>query len=555
MSERDAKSPWYWLKVFGRRLGRAGRRLFLGGLKDWWTGQDDSIQAAVEPRARWVRRWWGTRGGLAALALVLFFWRTGGWWVEAAGTVAEATAHSWSVFALLVKASDDPGKVGADPGKAVEAARNMALGVGALFTVFIGGGLAFWRTLSNHVTARATDQKMRLETFTSAVAQLGDESIAIRIGAIQSLEHLSKMDEGFYPRVIETLCAFIREHRPWPPKEEGEAALRAELEAEAAAESEASEPAEGGEPDAPPVKDRVTALRQEIGERNAAKEKELDALAKPKVDIQQALDVLRRRDRRWERADTKVDLRETDLRKADLSRGRLAAALLTKTVLDGADLIGAHLEKAHLTEADLEKAHLGWTHLEGTNLHGAHLAGAILAAAHLEGADLRWAHLKGANLAEAHLEGADLGLAHLEGATLIGAHLEEAFLDKAHLEGADLRGAHLEGADLRWAHLEGADLRGARLDGANLDWAEADDRTDLRTVKYSDKSPHSIDLSGAPNLPASFKQCRFDQHTLWPEGYWAPGEREARLREMGIDLDDGASAPEDRGAAGDESPA
>lgn len=260
-----------------------------------------------------------------------------------------------------------------NPGEKLEGFRNFFWGMGFLVASILGLALAAWRSWSNHISTREESRRIRLETFTNAVAQLGHDSPAIRIGAIQSLEQLSQMDRAFYPRVIETLCAFIREHRTIKP-----------------------------EPDEEAEAERVS------------------------VDIQLALTVLGRRDRRWEQNGGIIDLHECRLCGAGLSRGTWA----------GANFYNADLKNINLTGADLKRASLFR-------------------------ADLKGAFLYGTDFGEAHLMQANLRETILEGANFRGADLR----------GADLRGANLEGANFGGAGLRGADLRGANLGGANFEGA------------------------------------------------------------------------------------
>jgi hypothetical protein len=118
------------------------------------------------------------------------------------------------------------------------------------------------------------------------------------------------------------------------------------------------------------------------------------------------------------------------------------------------------------------------------------------------GCDFREARLGKMNLASTNLANANLMNAVLRETSGSMANFTEANLSSADLEGADLRDskfvrANLAGANLRGANLEGgklvkADLRDANLMSANL-------RGDLTGAR----------LEGA----------RFNENTLWPEGF------------------------------------
>jgi len=311
-------------------------------------------------------------------------------------------------------------------------------------------------------------------------------NIEVRLGAIYALERIAQDSDRDHIRVMEILCAYVRENAP----------------ASAAAEHDLGE-----WPDRPQAMTEAERAARDAARRERAERlsRWTRGLARPRTDIQAAIEVIGRRSRRQmdiERMQRsrqsdepyRLDLRETNLRRADLS------------------------------DLDLARAKFHGARLEGANLRGARLEGADLMLARLEGADLMLARLEGANLGEARLEGADLRGARLEGANLRGARLEGADLGGARLEGADLRGARLEGADLRGARLEGANLRGARLEGADL--READFRNSNWAGASNRASPAQFaDLRGCRGLTqAQLDHFIGNAETLLPERVNENGE-------------------------------
>lgn len=145
--------------------------------------------------------------------------------------------------------------------------------------------------------------------------------------------------------------------------------------------------------------------------------------------------------------------------------------------LHKADLRGADLSKADLKGVNLSKADLRQTNLQGANLRLANLSRARLNRAKLGNADLRQADLHGAILNRAELNGADLCLADLSWARPVEARLGGADLRQVKLNGANLRGADLRKADLHGANLSQAKLSGADLRGANLNDIRWNDQT------------------------------------------------------------------------------
>jgi Pentapeptide repeats (8 copies) len=87
------------------------------------------------------------------------------------------------------------------------------------------------------------------------------------------------------------------------------------------------------------------------------------------ADIEAILTVLRRRQRRYEKSNQRLNLHWADLH--------------------GAKLEGAHLQRVDLNEAYLWGANLDNAHLEGAQFMHSHLEGAQFSNSHLQGVDLR----------------------------------------------------------------------------------------------------------------------------------------------------------------------
>lgn len=117
------------------------------------------------------------------------------------------------------------------------------------------------------------------------------------------------------------------------------------------------------------------------------------AFLPPRVDIQAALTILGRRERRTPgrldmeiAADYKLDLRSCHLARADLNAAILGPALLDHTNLQEAQLIGANLQKAQLFEANLQEAQLDKANLHKADINQARTSLALVKSASLRGA-------------------------------------------------------------------------------------------------------------------------------------------------------------------------
>jgi membrane protein implicated in regulation of membrane protease activity len=254
--------------------------------------------------------------------------------------------------------------------------------------VLLLGAYLTWRQLQHNISAsqeqRELDRQGQLtQRFGTAIDQLGNQELAVRMGGIYTLARIARSSPEDRTAVVEVLAAYVRERAPWPPTR----------------------------PDQLPAD---ASLSDQVGEQG------------PASDVLAAMIVLGEIPRRGE--PVKVpQLPDVDLRKAllgdaappeapirgwlNFEQATLARAHLEGTVLRGARLAGAILwqaclAKAYLPGADLREASLIEADLHGADLRGACLAGAKLQQANLTGADLRGADLRGAAIEDAQLQSA-----------------------------------------------------------------------------------------------------------------------------------------------------
>jgi uncharacterized protein YjbI with pentapeptide repeats len=260
--------------------------------------------------------------------------------------------------------------------------------VGGALIVMLGFALTAWRIKVSNRQVSAIEDGQVTERFMRAIEQLGSErsngspNLEIRLGGIYALERLARDSERDHWTVMEVLATYAREN----------------------------------------LRDLSQSFHS-VGD-DGADSFDLEAQL-PRVDIQAALTVIGRRERRREPG------------RLDLADAWLAAAKLASL-----DFSGACLSRANLTKADLKGARL-----EGIRLDGAFMERAIFVGARLQGADMR-------------------------GSKLREADLEAAVLDRVNLEKADLSQANLKGASLLGAKLRGANLMGTNLKEALLSLPE-----------------------------------------------------------------------------------
>ncbi len=223
--------------------------------------------------------------------------------------------------------------------------------LGLLVFGIAGIGLAIWRSSIADKNVKIADRNSVTDIFTRAIEQLGSGSqeepnIEVRLGAIYSLEKLSKTNHEYYQMIIDILASYVRENAPIPPER---------------------------------------------------KRKPNDIT---RTDVQTAMTVLSRRTPKSGEPQlnlVKVYLPRVILNnKACLTGANLDGAYLRKAKLDDADL-----REAKLNGADLQKAKLVGANLREANLRNADLEDAILSASNLSGAYLGRANLRHAMLIDA----------------------------------------------------------------------------------------------------------------------------------------------------------
>lgn len=269
--------------------------------------------------------------------------------------------------------------------------------------LWLAGGLLAVATLiltwRRDQTARqlaALDRDANFTTrYTEAIKQLGDESIAVRLGGFYALERIAFDSERDRRTALDVVAAFLRD-QPKTNRDDEDLLLPVDVSAAA------------------------TVLGR-ISRKIAVESRSSDVPAR--VDLQHV--TLYRAD--WSGAHlrdallTGVDLTSADLREVDLRGANLDAATLTDVRLSKADCRGADLSFAGLERAELDQVRMDGCRLQDAELINAKLAGSSLVGSVLVGAKLAGADLSGANLSRCDFRSADLCGSDLRGARVSGA--------------------------------------------------------------------------------------------------------------------------------------
>ena len=221
--------------------------------------------------------------------------------------------------------------------------------------------------------------------------------------------------------------------------------------------------------------------------------------------------------------------RTNHLAGAQLQRVNASHLDFRGVILREVRLDGAHLDAVQLTKADLTDAMLVGTQLPSATVNSSNFRGA-----NLKRASLRKAKGVSSRFEFAKLQHADFIESTLTKANFSGSRLDCIKFRKSKLHNAIFKGAKLYGAIFVKANLSGADFENASLQGAQFG----------HTVEIPDKE---LSLESILNLNvssqdaiithANFYGAKYDDNTLWPEGFdaIAAGAIKVSNRENGCD--------------------
>jgi hypothetical protein len=254
--------------------------------------------------------------------------------------------------------------------------------------VLLLGAYLTWRQLQHTIRAsheqRELDRQGQLtQRFSTAIDQLGNPELAVRMGGIYTLARIARSSAEDRTAVVEVLAAYVRERAPWPPTRPEQLPADTPLSDQVGVQGPASD---------------VLAAMIVVGEIPRG-ELPVKAPQLPDVDLRKAL--------LGDAVPAEFPIRGwLNFEQATFARAHLEGTVLRGAHLAGAILDRACLAKAYLPGADLRKARLVEADLHGADLRGACLAGAKLQQADLRGVDLRGADLRGAAIADAQLQSA-----------------------------------------------------------------------------------------------------------------------------------------------------
>ncbi len=434
-------------------------------------------------------------------------WRGGQWdlplWLVAI-FVGVFFGANWAFFARLIPLirSSLAAEAFKDPD-------SIAQLVAGLLTFWAGIALATMWIWRNAISAKEAETsrlqaKVALDTqistdLTKAYEQLGSDKMAVRIGAIYTLERVMRdvqdTDFNLYWSIIETLSGFAREQSKAFPTVDDLADLGNDA---------AEQLIKGSDSNLD-----ICCVLTVIGRRRSVPgDKYIDlsgVFAAGFSSYDKALDFC------------EVDFRSAVFSGANLIGYNLTASLLMKADMRRAKLIGTNFEKAAIWEANLtgalaSKAVLNGANLSSTKLNGADLVGTELIGANLWQAELNAAKLIETKLVGAKLVGASMGGARLYEADLKGADITRARMIRAHLNKVNLTNAILEEADLSRAQLIETRLAGANLSRAVL----------------SQSFFQKLDFGRSKNLTqVQIDAARGARHTKLPPGLFRPAHWQA----------------------------
>ena len=207
------------------------------------------------------------------------------------------------------------------------------------------------------------------------------QTLAIRIGAIDNLGLIAKEFPEYHGSIVEVLSAYIRER------------------------------SQKSKQDSPFIQSDIQSSLSIIANRRDQRDPNTRFLDPQKI----------------------INLEKSNLKGANLERVNLVGANLKRVNLILGDLNLANLQQVDLTGANLTQANLRVSNLKQAKLDKAILRRAELSLANLSNASLTGANLRKAELSRANLSEADLTKADFSGADLRKANLAQADITDAIL--------------------------------------------------------------------------------------------------------------------------
>ncbi len=256
-------------------------------------------------------------------------------------------------------------------------------------------------------------------------------NIEVRLGAIYALERIAQDSPRDHIRVMEILCAYLRENAP------ARDARRHDL---------------GPWPVLAvfPNKDDFSKHFEEEEQWTIRLENWLKILRSdhpPRADIQAAITVIGRRSPAQIALEQTPKDDGTHTYRLDLRKVNLQVADLSKLNLGNARFDESHLEGANSFETQFDGAVFDRAHLNGTLFGTASLVRASFVQAQLERVPFINARLEGAILGKAHMEGSSLAQSHMQGVWLLDVHLSQTTdLTPVTLRGSGLKNVNLADA-------------------------------------------------------------------------------------------------------------
>jgi uncharacterized protein YjbI with pentapeptide repeats len=272
----------------------------------------------------------------------------------------------------------------------------------AIYTSLIPvvGGTLFWITA--YMTWRnliSSEEKQITERFSKATDQLGSDKLPTVMGAIYSLERISRDSEKDYPTTMKILIEFIRDNNS----------------------------IDNNQNQLVKISQAAQEIINIIGKRR---------ISNPNRDIDEYLDL------------SYVNLAKISIMNLDLSKIDFRGSHFKNGIISGGKFVNSNLSDCDFSYVNKE---FNGTH-ERNEFAKADLRGAIFHKAVLVKSDF-----SNARMGEANLTNAQLSNSNMSGANLVGANMSEA-----DLTSADLSDVNLSGATLNNTIISGADLRTAK---------------------------------------------------------------------------------------------
>jgi hypothetical protein len=126
--------------------------------------------------------------------------------------------------------------------------------------------------------------------------------------------------------------------------------------------------------------------------------------------------------------------------------------------------------------------------------------------------------MTGLDMSESDLSNTDLSDMDMSGSNMPGSNMSGSNMSGSNMSGSDMSGSNMSGSDMSGSDMSGSDMSGSDMSGSNMSGSDMSG-SNMSGADLSGADLSGADLSGADLSGAGGKGVKWDENTIWPEGF------------------------------------